>query len=427
LNLYLGNLVETLPKVAGYFELKDKMPPREMRDFIRKNIGSPDFLAGGHLKPWTNEIFLFSNAITQGIRSDYGVATNPKTASGWWWKTAKRNIIPKILMFAASLGLFGAAAKKGMDDQTEYDKANYTIVPLGEDRNGKTITLRVPDDETGRLIGGIFWKTINIGRNKQGVVRDVADIASYAGGQVPNISPVISALGAVGQYASGQNPYDFFRGRNVLTDTEFKAGGMSSFKPFISWMFQQLGGGIFVKTYNETIPSSKTPGERVLQLPILSNIAGRFIKVTNQGQTEKLSQTRAGIQSEKARATLSENQSIKEAVQEFQKDKTDQKFKDLFTGLLEDVLGHMPQNAKEEEKANALLKKFQISIERGKADPGINALISAVSNDEKMAVLMDLKETLSSQEFNDTVNTAINSRIISRALADELAKQLNEK
>ena len=43
-------MIESLPKVAGVTELEGKMNPREMRSFVRKYVGSPDFLAGGRDK-----------------------------------------------------------------------------------------------------------------------------------------------------------------------------------------------------------------------------------------------------------------------------------------------------------------------------------------------------------------------------------------
>src|SRR3990167_9466747 len=41
-----GNFIETLPKVAGYIELKGKMPEAELAQFIRTSVGSPDFRTG---------------------------------------------------------------------------------------------------------------------------------------------------------------------------------------------------------------------------------------------------------------------------------------------------------------------------------------------------------------------------------------------
>jgi len=49
-----------------------------------------------------------------------------------------------------------------MSDASEYDLTNYIILPLGKDsKSGKTIYLRIPTDETSRLLGGVMWKAMN--------------------------------------------------------------------------------------------------------------------------------------------------------------------------------------------------------------------------------------------------------------------------
>src|SRR6185436_19383289 len=110
----LGNFIETLPKAAAIYEFKgtgeiaDITPSQ--RDFIRRRVGSPDYLAGGTLKPITNELFLFSNAVTQAIRSDIETAFHdPQTRSGFWWKTAALNLVPKMAAFGVLALASGAA------------------------------------------------------------------------------------------------------------------------------------------------------------------------------------------------------------------------------------------------------------------------------------------------------------------------------
>ena len=96
-----------MPKAAGIYEfagtgaIADISPAQ--RSLIRRKIGSPDFLVGGTWKPVTNELLLFSNAITQAIRADLEVASDPKTRSGFWWKTAALNIAPKVAIVRGAL------------------------------------------------------------------------------------------------------------------------------------------------------------------------------------------------------------------------------------------------------------------------------------------------------------------------------------
>ncbi len=415
----LGDFVETLPKVAGYLELTkgDTVPiTKEQKSFLRRNIGSPDFLAGGYWKPLTNEVFLFSNAITQGIRSDVGVATDPKTRSGYWFKTAKVNILPKILMILAGAGLFGEKIKEMMDKASEYDKTNYIVVPLGTDENGKTIYFRVPQDEGGRLVGGLIWKALNAGNNNQSAMRDLIDIGNFTAGQLPSVSPTITSAVATSQYLAGQNPYDTFRNRNVLTDDQFKAGGKYAAKPFFGWLFNQAGGGVFY-TFSQTAPRDQSGPEKFFNLPVVGNVAGRFVKVSDYGQTETLNQIKANVQQEQSRERLDENEVINKYIKDAQGSQDEVNIQKLTAenkkALVEEILGGPPKSADDVTRAGNIVKKYQIGLQRGEADPNVNALINASTNDEKIQLVKEMKDRLSTAEFNKLRITSLKYKIAS--------------
>ena len=117
----------------------------------------------------------------EGLKSDYKVATSPETRAGFWWKTVKVDLLPKAMMFAASAGiidaLFGLGGgddedkdgpiKKFFSKISEYDKTNYIIIPLGTTSDGKAIYMRIPHDETARLISAAFWKMANFAKDKE--------------------------------------------------------------------------------------------------------------------------------------------------------------------------------------------------------------------------------------------------------------------
>lgn len=412
----LGDLIETLPKAAGYYELASKKTgplTKEETSYIRKNIGSPDFLAGGHLKPATNEIFLFSNAITQGIRSDYNVATNPKTRSAYWWKTMKIDILPKLLMLAAGVGMFGEEIKKIMEDASEYDKTNYTIIPLGTDSTGKSIYFRMPSDEGGRLIGGLFWKIINASNNEQPITKDLTDIISFASGQIPNVSPTITTAKTTFDYLSGQNPYDSFRGRNVLSDDVYKAGGWRANKAFLGWTFNQVGGGIFYRFSSEqAVPKEQGPAEKLFNLPVVGNILGRFFRVTDYGTQEHLAKLREQVQSEEAKQRLSEIDAVNDMVREAQQDKNlGANRRKYELKLVSDFFGHTARTEEEIKTAKRLIDRFRTSIQKGGGGAEMNALINSTSNEQKVTVLREIKKNMTPEEFQTFKKEVLHNRI----------------
>lgn len=412
----LGDTIETLPKVAGYYELtqggKTALTPSQ-RSYIRKNIGSPDFLAGGLVKPISNELFLFSNAIIQGMRSDINVAVGPNTRNAYWWKTAKLNLIPKILMFLASLGYFGKEVADLMNDASEYDKTNYTIIPIGRDTTGKTIYLRVPQDETGRFVGGTLWKIMSMFKNEQSFVKDLADVASYTGGQLPSPSPLFDVVSSAFQFASGKNPYDAFRGREVLSEEVFKAGGLPATKAYLGWLFQQVGGGVFYRFYHEpSKPREEGVVEKTVNLPVVGNVIGRFFRVSDYGQTERLREVIGMAQQEEARERLKRKEVIFDQVKNAIKDPENaQTYKQR---MIDELYGGTPSTKSELSKYKDDIDKFNVYYKRGTVnDPNVEALFSATSNNQKAAVLRKIKSDMRPNEWAEFKNSLLLGDIVS--------------
>jgi hypothetical protein len=283
----VGNFIETLPKVSSYLSRKETgMNIKEIAHEVRVYSGSPDFLRKGSAYSAYNNLFLFSNAIKEGFRGDIeGAFTNPRTRSGFWWKTIKLNILPKIIMFLATLGYFGQKIKENFDKQTEYDKTNYITLPLGLTDNGKAVYMKIPHDETGRLLSAIFWKGLNVDKEKP--LESLQQIGSLTGGQLPTVTPTLDLVSAWGQYLTGHKPYDIAQGRNITTDTEQLAGGWYSLKPMLKWTAGKLGAYAFVIKGAE----DETTSEKIIRFaPIIQ----RFIRITDYGETQKTNEALRG-------------------------------------------------------------------------------------------------------------------------------------
>lgn len=277
----LSRFIEMLPKTAGYLaRLKSDRPIQEIAHEVRVFAGSPDFYDMGAGKDWFNNVFIFGNAFVQDGRRFYeGAFKNPRTRSGFWWKTVITSFLPKILMFLGMAGYFGQRIKENYEKQTEFNKTNYNTFPLGITENNDAIYFRMPNDEIGRFFGALFWKALNF--DKDNIMQSLGHIASLTGGQLPSLAPEIEIMSAVIQYATGKNPYDFFRGRDILTNDERLAGGWYSLKPMLKWVGGKLGiYGFSIYAQREDAPV----WEKVIQwTPIIQ----RFIKVTSYGEKEK--------------------------------------------------------------------------------------------------------------------------------------------
>jgi len=289
----LSEVIETMPKVAGYTTLENRgIPIQERGHIVRNYWGSPDFRRFGRLGRAYNNVFLFSNAIKEGMRSTYEMAfSNPKTRSGYWYKTFWINIFPKLMMTLAGAGVYGEILKKMYDKIPEYDKTNYNCVPLWIDKEGNCVYLRLPQDEEGRIIGAMAHKIMNI--NKKNILRDFGDIFSVWGGQVPTFSPGITIANDILQFAQGKSPYDTWRGKPVFTDDEMKfirtkgtIHGIPIWK-FTKYELSKMGLGSLpiigskLRYYDQKKKPDLTPLQKMVrEIPILS----RYLRISKGGE-----------------------------------------------------------------------------------------------------------------------------------------------
>ena len=435
-----GDFIETLPKAAAIYHFTQggriEDLSRKDRAFIRERVGSPDFLAGGTWKPVTNELLLFSNAITQAWRSDLATATEPATRAGYWWKTAKVTLLPKLLMFAALVGLWPGDEEEGRDLQrlmqgaSEYDRTNYIIVPLGRDATGNVVYFRLPQDDSGRLVGGLFWKALQLSRGETDSLRTVMDVVDYTAGQVPSVSPVFEGLSTTAQFLSGRNPYDAFRGRAVFTEDEWRARDWRTVKKFLGWEFQQLGGGIVWKFYpGESAPTRRTTGQKILDLPVVSNIVGRFLRVTNYGELEAMREASADVSREEARRRLNEREAVNAAIRlmverpEGARPPSPGEVTTLAVRMAQDLY---PDRREAADRRPYLQRKLRMGLSRGEADPLTDAVLGASSNAQRLAVLQRAKARMSAAEFAAWIQKARQSDVVSGALAaDALRSEAN--
>ena len=306
----LGAALERIPKVAGYTYLKRYFPNMsddEIGHRIRSHAGSPAFLMRSVAHSVTNNIFLFSNAFVQGWRASLEVMR--ESPQSYWWKWTKWSLLPKAAMLAAAAGLLGAGIRELMDGVSEYDKTNYTIIPLGKDSNGKTVYLRLPMDETSRFTGGLLWKTfgaaVDVARDRPVRLDRASQVLDFTAGQFPGLHPAITTLEGVANYAMGHNPYDPFRQRPVLDDTTFTAGGKYAAKDMAGWAWNNLGGGaVYTFKSGEDIPKLKSEFETIVGLPGLGDTLGRFLKVSNTGIHEQLRDAKVPVNQANARLLL---------------------------------------------------------------------------------------------------------------------------
>lgn len=426
---FVSNTLEVLSKIAGAkARINAGEKGKELAYNLRNYTGTPNYKVKGGATYITNEVFLFSNIMKEGIKSDYRIATEPNTRSGYWWRTVKIDFLPKLLMYMAGAGLAGELLKKFFENVSEYDKTNYIIIPLGwyeADKKSfamlgrgeynsdgkKAVYMRIPHDETGRMLSAILWKTMNFAENKE--LKDVQDIVSITGGMLPSITPAIEIPRAWGKvYIANQNPVDTFRGRTIIDDTTWKAGGLPVLQKMVKWTTNSMGLTKFA-----TYDTSKNTGlETFVQTaPFFSNV----IKISDYGQQERLKEISAGATKEQARQTLKDRELVSKYVKMARDNRSilfaSTKYK---KDIIKEALGgRMPKTAEEQEYADNLMIKFKRGLKYGaNDDPRVTVLIGA-TNLEKRKIMAEIKKDMTQNEYNKFVKGLVLDGIISSDLA----------
>lgn len=307
----MGEITETIPKVADYNLRKHQGEQgRKLAYNTRTYAGTPNIFVRGEYTQTANAIFIYSRAMKEGLKRDLQVATNPTTRSGFWFKVAMSELAPKFLMAFLAYAA-GDWWKEWWDRVSEYDKTNYIIVPLGYRPGGNSgkqaVYLRVPHDEVSRLISSVAWKILSgVGRGSPQKLLQVFDVTAN---QLPGLTPALTIPQAWLDYVSGRNPYDRFRGRNVISDVEFKAGGYPALKKMVWWTANSLGV-VRLSTYD---PSQKSIYERVVEVtPVLN----RLVRVTDYGLEEEARGEAAAKAEKKAELYLDRSDSVRRLVLE---------------------------------------------------------------------------------------------------------------
>lgn len=296
-----GQIFERAHKIAGMQYLDRQhpnMPEWKKQEIVRERAGSPDFLQKGRSNPYIDFVAMFYNPWKEGLRSVVKSAReNP------WSFTAKGTalvIAPTVLQGLASAGMFGDDLRDAYRSIPDYDATNYLCLPLfwADKQDGKVAYLRLPLWEPARILHGTLYKTIT-GRGQ--------GYASYLGGQVPGMNPLIDVVTAWATYeVAGQNPYDAYRGQHWLSEDVLKAGGWAARQEMLKQTWNNLGGGI-VGTFKQVRLDEPPPGtvEQALSIPVISNLAGRWVKVSNRGLYDRDRQLGIPIDQYRAQVRLS--------------------------------------------------------------------------------------------------------------------------
>jgi hypothetical protein len=296
----LGQVIERTNKIAAMRYLdrtQPNMPEWKKRQIVRERGGSPDFQQRGHSNAYIDLFAMFYNPWKESLRSVARSAReNPYSFAG---KAAAGIMAPTMMQILAASGAFGDETEELYRSVPEYDLMNFLIVPLGwENKDQKRAAyLRLPLWEPARIAHGLLWNGVT-GRGK--------GMGEFYAGSLPSINSLIDVTRAWMRYEmEGKNPYDSFTGKNWLDENQFAAGGWEARKEMLKDSWNKLGGSVLYRWPNRQL--SAPPSQEVtkfLELPVVNNALGRFVKVSDRGRMDQARRAGEDIEQERAQLRL---------------------------------------------------------------------------------------------------------------------------
>ena len=306
-----GQIFERTVKIASMRALDQAfpaMPEARKQELVRTRGGSPDFLSKGR---WARVVelglgLMFFNAWKEGARSTYrAMAENPR---GFWSKFAATAGAAGAVMWALEAGLVGDDEEELRDmlrSIPERDKLRGLVLPLGwNDKAAKKVLYIVlPFPESIRWAHALQRKALQTSAGNSARKEGLGSVVNYQGQDLPGQNPWIASTSEIyDYYVKGINPYDDFTGRPALDQTRVdaeQAGGELA-KRTIS----NVTGGIAYR-YRPERPGEKfTTMEEFLKAPVVSNLLGRWLRVSNRGLDELYRQSTEGDVRDQARLQL---------------------------------------------------------------------------------------------------------------------------
>jgi len=307
-----GQVLQLLPKAAAYqVMVKDMgMPAPQAANSIRNHIGIPNYYKKGRNVTSAGALVPFLNIFLRSYESLYRNLSGKERNMGgkeWWiaWALTGGGLYA-VMQTLAREGVFGEDLQRLYSRVPNWDMTNFGIVPLGEvstgDTGGKTVYLRLPQDEGLRVINGTVAKLLQSGiRTAQGdpTAPKLGEVFDGISSQVPGVNPVVEVAQNWTTFLAGRNPRDDFRNKNILTEDQWLAGGWDAAKPMLGWTLGATG----ITNFFNYDPEADTLTEMAISSTPVFN---RLLKISDRGvyQNEKAVDQADARDMAKARLTL---------------------------------------------------------------------------------------------------------------------------
>lgn len=309
-----GQILERTVKIASMMHIDRQLPhlpEGRKQQMIRELGGSPDFQAKGR---WARVVelgmgMMFYNAWKESVRSQYRAAKGDPR--GYWSRFGATVGTGAVLLWAFENALVGSGSEEEEDLRDklrsipERDKLRGFVVPLywSDKAAGKVAYLMLPFPDNLRWAHALFRKSLQTGAGTPGATEGLGGMINYAGQDLPGQNPLITTARELWAYhVEGRNPYDSFTGRPALDETAVKAGEAGG--ELLKRSLSNVQGGLVYRHRPDRAGDNPTSMEEFLRLPVVSNVLGRWVRVSARGLDELYANAKAPVEKEEARMKL---------------------------------------------------------------------------------------------------------------------------
>lgn len=439
----VGEAQSRTSKIAAHLYLKKHFPnlPEETQAYIVRNFAAdPPYYRKGDWTPFVNSIWLFSNPAIQGYRrgvqAAFFSAEQAKAAGKSPWlsdfglKFTLYGLMPKLFMWAVKYGLIGAGLvamarneedkarakqvadrlQKAMWGASKYNLVNYDIVPIpvpGKDGGVDFELLRIPKDHLSQFAGGIIWNFLDAASGDPRF--KLPDALGYAADQAPDMNPVFSIPHNLWKiYIDRINPQDDFRGKSLIPEKAFEAGGLHLHGEVGRYIFNELSP-VKLASGQQVEKADKDALDKAKEIPGLGPFVSKFMIDKEQGWRETYRAETEGTRSAKAGRQLDINERItalvnehggqvpRSAVAQLRRDAIDQ-------GLLD------PKTV----SVGEMVKRVQKVAARAGEDRRLEALQAAGSNEERAALLRRYRQEMDEGAYRELMAAARRQKAVTK-------------
>ena len=420
------NASDLATKMAAIKLLKERHPEytdAHIADIVNTQAGTPDTTNKGLLTPLYNWMYMYSHVSAKGFQGS--VRASKEDPKAFYSKLIAHGVVPRMLVWAAKLGLMGAAAKEIYDNIPENFLAGYVNIPLGKTKQGKSVHVTISQDEATRVAGGLtYYMLKNMDpADRKDLLENLSDAIlngfDYAQNQMPGFNPVIKMggqLSSMWNLDKGKGPTGGFgqdlvpeRIRKEWPERRGRAWGRLGAE---TWN-NTLGMGQFYRFSDNPDEIQSTLEQITNRTPLLGDMLRRFVRVSAAGKATDAYEAKQDVAAANAATSNDRIQRMIGLRNDFLKENDREPAPRDVYAFYQQMKRDMPKAMRGISVADFRRSYAAYTVGAKGTEGRVQAVFKAGSNEAKAAALEQLSKEMSPADLSKVIKQARRDRMLS--------------